>query len=369
MTIKHQHYSSLSRAKHNLTLRVGEKSPTTGRHVLESIFFPLSLSDKIELEINRETPPSNNGHLYSTEVILSSGNSIELLLDLSLGGELERQSVVLNNGSFILNTLANDSNLVIRAIKAFYLKAKELDLPALELPRSIYINLIKFIPLQSGLGGGSSNAATIIKLLCKHYSLDSSFGAEVALECGDDALPCYYVSPLLLTKAGINLFQGDEADSKDRSYPVIILKPEKGSCTRSAFEALNRPILSLKKESSSCELDGIDRDTLNAIRSVSEIFNLKLKNIIIENNTIDPYSFFFNDFEESVFIQLPELGLARDLLLNSGASQVLLSGSGSSIIAYFMSEKRADEVLREIRACLGDTWFIEKSFLCKDMFF
>src|SRR5690606_9534550 len=135
-----------------------------------------------------------------------------------------------------------------------------------------------------------------------------------------------------------------------------------------------RPLRSAKVESSLCEPD---HDTLNAILSVIQIFDLKLKSLIdtrLENihagpssgTIIDPHSYFFNDFEESVFKQLPELTLAKDLLLNLGASKVLLSGSGSSIIAYFLSEKRTDDVFREIRACLGDRWFIEKSFLCTD---
>ena len=112
--------------KINLGLSITEKRPD-GYHNLETVFYPVALEDALEIRTNPEAQQKFTLHQHGMEI---AGNP--------------------------------ENNLVV---KAYLLLDKEFHLPPVE------IHLYKHIPSGAGLGGGSSDAAFMVKLLNEHYNL------------------------------------------------------------------------------------------------------------------------------------------------------------------------------------------------------
>ena len=116
-------------AKINLGLNIVDKRPD-GYHNLETIFYPIPLEDVLEIKAAEDI--SSDFELYIS------------------GMEVESNA---------------DKNLVVKAYKL--LKAK-FDLPPIQ------IFLHKAIPSGAGLGGGSSDASFMLKLLNDYFELQLS---------------------------------------------------------------------------------------------------------------------------------------------------------------------------------------------------
>jgi 4-diphosphocytidyl-2-C-methyl-D-erythritol kinase len=116
-----------SPAKVNLRLRITGRSDN-GYHQLSMINAPLAFGDNIEIEISRSDQSS---------IEFSSSPAARIALDVHFSDPTK--------------------NLAVRAAQGF------LDL--IQIPLAIKIHINKEIPLGSGLGGGSSNAATVLVML------------------------------------------------------------------------------------------------------------------------------------------------------------------------------------------------------------
>ena len=118
--------------KINLGLSITEKRPD-GYHNLETVFYPVALEDALEIRTSPNADRKFTLHQHGMEI---AGNP--------------------------------EDNLVV---KAYLLMDKEFHLPPVE------IHLYKHIPSGAGLGGGSSDAAFMLKLLNDHYQLGVSESA------------------------------------------------------------------------------------------------------------------------------------------------------------------------------------------------
>lgn len=138
--------SAFSPAKINLFLHVTGRR-ADGYHLLQSIFCPITLGDQVQLSITENEGPENR---------------------IERAGDLTH--------------IPEQKDLTVKACNAFYLEAK--------LPRSfdIFIEVRKSTPEQAGLGGGSSNAATVLRLLQQHHGNPVSTArlADIALSLGAD---------------------------------------------------------------------------------------------------------------------------------------------------------------------------------------
>lgn len=145
------HLSGLSPAKINLFLQVTGRRPD-GYHLLQSIFCPITLSDQVTLTLSPGT-----------------GNALQ-------NGEVQ----IRREGDLI--HIPDESDLTVRACKAFYAHAGQSPTP------SVCIQVQKNIPEQAGLGGGSSNAATVLRLLQHHHGhpIAQAQLASIALSLGAD---------------------------------------------------------------------------------------------------------------------------------------------------------------------------------------
>ena len=247
-------------AKINLGLNIVETRPD-GYHNLETIFYPINLQDALEV-----TRRENNDKEYTLHI---SGSPLE--------GEPE-------------------DNLVVKAYKLL-----KKDYPGL-LP--VDIHMYKHIPAGAGLGGGSSDAACMIKLLNDKFSLGLSTERmeEYAVKLGADCAFFIRNKPVFATGIG-NLFEPVELSLK--GYHIILIKPDIFVSTRDAFAEIKpvRPAVSLKE----------------IVKQPMETWKHSMK----------------NDFEDSVFKKFPEIAAIKDELYDLGAVYAAMSGSGSSVYGIF----------------------------------
>lgn len=247
-------------AKINLGLNIVEKRPD-GYHNLETIFYPINLQDALEV-----TRRENNDKEYTLHI---SGALLE--------GEPE-------------------DNLVVKAYKLL-----KKDYPGL-LP--VDIHMYKHIPAGAGLGGGSSDAACMIKLLNDKFSLGLSTERmeEYAVKLGADCAFFIRNKPVFATGIG-NLFEPVELSLK--GYHIILIKPDIFVSTRDAFAEIKpvRPAVSLKE----------------IVKQPIETWKSSMK----------------NDFEDSVFKKFPEIAAIKNELYDLGAVYAAMSGSGSSVYGIF----------------------------------
>lgn len=193
-----------SPAKINLFLYVLAKR-SDNYHELYSAMLPLKLSDALDIEASISDLP---------------------LIQLSLNKE---ESTVSTDFMPV-----DHSNLICKAYNAFYKKSPQLE------PFALKIILTKHIPLQAGLGGGSSNAASILNTL-NHLHNDIFTSSElinIATTLGADVPFFIGAKPALATGIGEKLAPL-ELDFKLGS--ILLIKPlDVSQPTGELFTALSR---------------------------------------------------------------------------------------------------------------------------------
>jgi 4-diphosphocytidyl-2-C-methyl-D-erythritol kinase len=254
----------LANAKINLGLNIVEKRPD-GYHNLETLFYPVPfLYDEISI-FQKDT--------------VSSGK-IKLI---SKGIHTEDDQ---------------DKNLIV---KAFNLLNDLFSLPGTE------VILIKQIPVGAGLGGGSSDAAFMLKSLNDFYKLGIKTDEleNLATRLGADCPVFIKNIPVFATGTG-NIFS--PTDIKLDGYWLAIIKPDIHVSTQMAYSNVNpqKPGISLNE-------------------------HLKLP-------VSEWRKFIKNDFETSIFNNFPEIKSIKELLYNAGALYASMSGSGSSVYGIFENE-------------------------------
>jgi len=178
-------------AKLNLFLHVtGQRRD--GYHTLESLFAFTQVGDTVTIA------PSNKPGLTIT-------------------GPFARE----------LNAVTCEDNLVCKAAQAVALKAgRDVD---------VHITLEKNLPIASGIGGGSADAAAVILGLNSFWQLnwDMLTMEVIALTLGADVPACLYKSPLYVTGVG-EVIQVVELP---KSYGVVLVNPSVGVSTPAVFSA------------------------------------------------------------------------------------------------------------------------------------
>ena len=207
-----------------------------------------------------------------------------------------------------------ENNLVVKAYK---LLDEWFDLPPVD------IHLFKHIPSGAGLGGGSADAAFMLKLLNEKFGLGLGCDKleEYAARLGADCAFFIRNTPTYAEGIG-NIFSPVSLSLK--GYQLWLVKPDIFVSTRDAFSLIkpHRPEHPLKE----------------AVRLPVEEWK---KHMV-------------NDFEESVFPQYPAIGEIKEEMYKQGAIYASMSGSGSSVYGLFAAD-----------AILPDIDFGEKAFVYK----
>lgn len=242
-------------AKINLGLNIINKRPD-GYHNIETIFYPIPVVDALEITHAETLSFSQTGIKIDTPI---------------------------------------EKNLVVKALN---LLKKQYKIPDVE------IHLLKAIPFGAGLGGGSADAAFMLKLLNDYFKLHISIEKleELASEIGADCPFFIRNKPVFASGIG-NIFEPINLSLK--GYYLCLIKPEIMVPTPEAYSKVipKVPVISLKE--------------------------------IIQRPISEWKQWMVNDFESSVFSKYPEIESIKNLLYRKGAVYAAMSGSGSSVFGLF----------------------------------
>lgn len=246
-------------AKINIGLFVTEKRPD-GFHNLETFFYPIGLSDVLE-------------------IVDGEGRS----------GEYQ----FFNTGIDI--ACETENNLIV---KAYRLLDHDFHLP------SVRIYLHKIIPFGAGLGGGSSDAAFMLKALNEYFelALNDDRLEEYASKLGSDCAFFVRNRPAFASGKGEKL---EEMDLSLSSYRIVLVKPPFGVSTAEAYAGI-RPLKA-------------DFDLHNLKTLSPEQWRGKVR----------------NDFETTVFARYPRLADIKEMMYEKGAVYASMTGSGSAVYGLF----------------------------------
>jgi len=258
-------------AKINLGLNIVSKR-ADGYHNLETIFYPIPLYDK--LEVNATDKTFLNGKPYKLE-----------MGGIGVDGE-------------------DDRNLVVKA----YLTLRE----KFNLPR-VHILLYKNIPTGAGMGGGSSDCASMISALNQEFKLNLSRQEmeRIAAQLGADCAFFINSEPVFATGIG-DIMQPMDLSLKE--FYIVIIKPNIHVSTAEAFANIKPRIP--------------ERSAKDIVMQPIETWRNELN----------------NDFEDSIFINHPEIKEIKEKLYDMGALYAAMSGSGSSVFGLF---RKYDEFMKE----------------------
>jgi 4-diphosphocytidyl-2-C-methyl-D-erythritol kinase len=253
-------YAEPAPAKLNLALHVRGKLPD-GRHRIETVFAFCTDGDVVAAEL---------------------ADDLSLTLD----------------GPFA-DGLPGEDNLILKAARALR--------EAAGVGRGASLHLGKRLPVASGIGGGSADAAAALRLLTRLWKVNPGYAQDIGPELGSDVPACL----LSLTARGRGA--GDKLELLDdpaiAATPVLLVNPQIPLSTAEVFS----------------DWDGIDRGPLGDWREGR------------------------NDLEAPAMALVPEIGAILDWLRGrQGTTCVRMSGSGATCFALFASEEARDAAVEAV---------------------
>ncbi len=267
--IRKSSYTLKSPAKINIGLRVLSKRKD-GYHNLETIFYPVKIYDEIKLDVQK----------------LSTTAKINIIKVISKP-----------NGNIPIK-----KNICYRAVELFFNEFKIKD------KYRVTINLRKNIPIGAGLGGGSSDAASVLKILLKYFKIKGKPNEILpfAQDTGSD------VPFFLLGKPAYAEGKGEKLTPLPKfsvNGKILLVNPGIHISTSWAFKELG-------------------------IKGKKKRIQNKIHKFDTNNEAL-----MINDFERVVFKKYPQIEKIKYDMYKLGASFSLMSGSGSTVYGLFDSAK------------------------------
>jgi len=252
-------------------------------------------------------------------------NIISVFLPISLHDEIEIYSSLCFNIEFENANIKIEESTVFKAIKFFYEKL------AKPIPK-LFVRINKKIPIGGGLGGGSSNAAYVLKFLNEYnnYPFSTKELIDIAVKIGMDVPFFIYSQPAIVMGRGEKIFPF----SLDYKLYGVLFSPSFSINTKEAYSLFKNYSFMQKVEN------------LNMLKKM-----LKEKNF--EKEIIG-----YNDFENVIFPKYKELEDIKQKLAKFCPNILGMSGSGSCMYALFVDEVQAHQCFENINVN-AKKYFIE----------
>ncbi len=278
MVLKKAVYSRvLCPAKLNLILRVGPLRQD-GYHDLESLMVPLNWGDELTMRVWRAE---------QTDIELECGGPV---------------------------ALPEGSNLAFRAAQAFCQRFQQ--------TLRIQMRLKKRIPTGAGLGGGSSDAGVVLRLLAQFSGLKQKRSlSRLAASLGSD-VPFFLEAQTAWCEGRGEILK--VLDLPHQLHFVLVHSPSSAVPTPWAYRQLDRLRASVPPR-------------LISLSGMPEWLHRSWHHPHLEN-----------DFEAVVLKQRPDLKRVQRALCEVGASGVRMTGSGASFFGLFETAARARQAAQKL---------------------
>lgn len=275
-------------AKINLALNVKDKRED-GYHDIESIMLPLELHDSIELEISTN--------------------------------RTDDDFIVCDNYKVGISKY----NLCHKAIQLAREKWK--------FKERFDVSIHKNIFLQSGLGGGSADAACVLRSVIKMLKLKvkNEELIEVASKIGADVPFMLFNKPSLVTGIG-DVIAPFEFNSTYKDYYVLLCKPLDGISTTNIYNKYDE-----LKDKKHYDINKIMTSLLNGDENLSKELG--------------------NSLEDAGIAIVPQIKEIKDMLIEKGFDMAFMTGGGSCVVGLTKNKKLAKKVLKE--------YYIDPNFECE----
>lgn len=267
-------------AKINVCLNIKSKRED-GFHELEMIMLPLHFYDILEMEVS---------------------DKMELI----------------QNFSYIPT---NNKNTIIKAINIMR--------DNIGFKENFKIKLVKNIPIQAGLAGGSADGASAMRLVKSLLGLNitNKKMLEMAKLVGSDVPFCLYNKPALVKGIGENI----EPIDANCDFYILLVKPKRGISTKVAF-------------------------TNYDINKSSHPDVYKMRDALVNNDYENIISNLGNSLEEVSFELLPVIKDIKEKMIDLGLDGALMSGSGSCVFGISKDKEIIENAYR---------YFISKKYFSR----
>lgn len=216
----------------------------------------------------------------------------------------------------------DERNLAYKAAKLFKEKYK--------ISSGVNIYIKKNIPVCAGLAGGSTDGATVLKIMNSLFNVNASYEelAELGLKLGADVPYCIKGGTALCEGIGENVTE--LKSFKDKI--IVLVKPPFGVSTKSVYQEFK---LEKVKNHPSTDLliKGIENDDLKLICS-------NMKNLL-ENVTLRKHK---------ILIDI------KEQIRSYGALGVMMSGSGPTVFGFFDDMLKAQKCFEKMREKYNDVF-------------
>jgi len=216
-------------------------------------------------------------------------------------------------------SIKKEDNLVYKAIRALQEYAG--------VKKGVRVVLKKEIPTGAGLGGGSSDAATTLKALNELWQLNLDIERlhEIGASIGSD-VPFFLYLPICIVEGRGDVIKPLKIQ---KSYTLLLVKPLFSVPTKWAYESLN---------------------LATQLTTEYEKINNNIWQLYNHLCTGDVNSFhLWNDLEKSVLKKYPEIDKIKKKLMEAGAQNALMSGSGSTVFGLFNNKDDAQKALKNFK--------------------
>lgn len=277
----------LARAKINLTLHVGASIQTglyTGYHPVDSLVVFADIADRLTYDAR-------------------AGKAGELALGIS--------------GPFSKELQGGQDNLILKAARLFF-DTYHID------PRGKF-HLIKNLPLASGIGGGSADAAAALRLLAAEFKTDSSSMMDLAPKIGADVPVCYPSQTAHMQGIGEHV----ELKSGFDSVAAILVNPGFAVSTAQIFKMF---------------------DSLSSQRG-------PLRPQVWKGDLYDVACAGHNDLQDIAISLRPEIkDVVAKISMQAGCRLARMSGSGATCFGLFNRPMEAEAAAQAISLAHPNYW-------------
>lgn len=259
-------------------------------------------------------------------------HNINTLLErISLGDKI----IIKNRRDNLIKITCNHPGVPVDASN-FCFRAAKLLRDKFRIAKGLDIKIIKRIPVGAGLGGGSSNAASVFLALNKFWKLNLPKGrlAKLAAEIGSDVPFFIYAAPFAQAQGRGEKIRVLAKLNKVRLWHILVV-PKIHVSTPQIY----------KEWDDFCGLTKPARDV-----------KILTSALVKKNPFLNP-GLLFNSLERVTLSLYPEVGRIKEKLAALGLKNILMSGSGPAVFALVSSAKAAVTLIKRVKR-EKRSWFV-----------